>query len=328
MSSAYENITLILTLNNAAAQINRYFSLFIFFFGILGNVINVLVLGQSIFRADTCALFFLVSSIANTISILAGLTNRMLSGWTVDLTNTITWICIFRSFVAWVSRTFSMWIIALASFDRWLLTSTNIYRRQLSTLKNAYRGIIITFILSAFVFIQLFFCLDANILNAPSKCYGKTPTCRFIIDFTYALIIHAIPIFFMFLFGIMTIFNIHSSRQRIQPQRTFASTAINYQLRRSKKINRHLLIILIMQVIVLLIFTMPGAIQRLYSTFTLNHDKSPLQIAIENLIYNIVALLTSLATGSPFYIFTLCGGNLYRTAVRDLLSGIIRKIIF
>ena len=175
-------------------------------------------------------------------------------------------------------------------------------------------------------FIQLFFCFAANIPNTPSKCYGKTETCRLITDITYTLIIHAIPISLMFLFGAMTITNIRSKRQRIQPQEIISTTVPNIQVRRLKGIDQHLLLVLVMQVIVLSVFTMPGGIQRLYSTFTLTFSKSPLQKAIENLIYNIVALLTSLATGASFYIFTLCGGKLYRNAIRNLIYTVFRKV--
>jgi hypothetical protein len=98
------NADLIVAWNNISSAINRYFSIFIFLFGTIGNILNILVLSQRPIRINPCSLFFLISSIANLIAILSGLTTRMLSGWALDLTNTVDWLCKFRAFILFVSR--------------------------------------------------------------------------------------------------------------------------------------------------------------------------------------------------------------------------------
>lgn len=85
--------------NQITAQMNRYFSIFVFLFGIVGNVLNILVLSRKAFRTNPCAVLFMVSSMANFICILSGLTSRMLSGWAADLTNTDRFLCKLRAFV-------------------------------------------------------------------------------------------------------------------------------------------------------------------------------------------------------------------------------------
>ncbi len=72
---------LILSINNASKELDRYFSIFIFIFGILGNLLNCLVLSQRPLRTNPCSFLFLISSIASLISILSGLTTRMLAGY-------------------------------------------------------------------------------------------------------------------------------------------------------------------------------------------------------------------------------------------------------
>jgi len=114
--------------NNISDGINRYFSIFIFLFGIIGNILNILVLSQRSLRINPCSLFFLISSIANLIAILSGLTTRMLSGWALDLTNTIDWLCKFRAFILFLSRNIASWLILLAAIDRWFLSSLNVHR--------------------------------------------------------------------------------------------------------------------------------------------------------------------------------------------------------
>ena len=55
--------------------------------------------------------------------------------------------------------------------------------------------------------------------------------------------------------------------------------------------------------------------QRVYATATMNHPKSDVQSAIESLVYNFLLLLNFLAHGIPFYIYTLTGGRVFRTAL-------------
>jgi hypothetical protein len=84
------NNTLIISIwNTTSSKINCYFSIFLFIFGIIGNILNTLVLSQRSLRSNTCAWLFLISSIFNLISVLSGLTTRILSGWVIDLTDRI-----------------------------------------------------------------------------------------------------------------------------------------------------------------------------------------------------------------------------------------------
>ncbi len=62
---------------------------------------------------------------------------------------------------------------------------------------------------------------------------------------------------------------------------------------------------LLVEVIFSILFTLPPAIEKLYSTFTIDFIKSDSQNARDSLIYNIVLLLWFLASGIPFYIYTL-----------------------
>ncbi|CAF5107079.1 unnamed protein product, partial [Rotaria magnacalcarata] len=89
---------LIATLNNAAFQIIRYGSIFIFIFGTIGNTLNILVLSQSSFYSSSCAQLFLFASAMNLFAIISGLTSRMLAGWGADLTATNRFFCKLRGF--------------------------------------------------------------------------------------------------------------------------------------------------------------------------------------------------------------------------------------
>jgi hypothetical protein len=321
--------------NNASAQLNRYFSIFIFLFGTIGNILNILVLSQRALRTNPCSLFFLTSSIANFIAIITGLTSRMLSGWTADLTNTIDWLCKLRAFVLFISRNMGSWLIMLATIDRWLSSCINVHRRQLSTLKNAQRGIIFTIIISILLYIPIIYCYQANLINAPLKCYGKTDLCRLSNDLIYASITIIFPMIFMIIFGLMTVVNIYRIKNRVNAinimELTEPGSATNEQQQHSKPANRkldhRLFVMLFIQILLLSLFTLPQAIQKLYSTLTSNLMETTLRKAVENFLFNLVLLLTYVANGMPFYIYTLSGGTVFRTALKSLLQNIIQKIL-
>jgi hypothetical protein len=129
----------IVSLNNVFTVINRYFATIIFIFGVIGNILNISVLSQKLLRSNSCAVLFCGSSVAGLISLISGLTPRVLAAWITDLSETIEWICKIRGFVLFTSRAIAFWLITLATVDRWLLSCADAHRRQFSTVKNAQR---------------------------------------------------------------------------------------------------------------------------------------------------------------------------------------------
>lgn len=320
--------------DNASIQINRYFTLIVFCFGVIGNILNILVLSQRTLRKNPCAWLFLISSIANLISILFGLTTRIKSGWDLDLTDTIPWLCKLRAFVVFSSRTMALWLITLATIDRWILSSINANQRKKSTLKNAQKYTFIIIILSILLYIQMLYCYDANLIDAPLKCYGKTHVCRHLTDLTYGLITILCPLFLMSIFGLMTIFNIKQSQRltrRINPLGTIPVAATissdNQQKHFKRKNDRHLLFMLFIQVILLTLLTFPQAIQKIYSTLTEKDISNTYDQSMNNFIYSFVLLLSYIASGIPFYIYTLCGGKMFRNALYNLFRLLGKKCL-
>ncbi|CAF1413225.1 unnamed protein product [Adineta steineri] len=330
MSSSSSDIILITNLKNILSQLNFYFGLFIFIFGIVGNTLNILILSQRTLRSNSCVIIFLASSTAGIIAILSGLTSRVISGVTVDLSATISWICKLRGFILYTSRAVTFWLIMLAAIDRWLLSCRDAHRRNMSSKSNSFRGIIIITILSILIHSQLFYCYEANLINTPLKCYTKNIECRLINDLAFAIIAILLPLILILIFGWMTILNTRSTKNRLEPM---TMTTINQPIqisttkKQSKKTDQRLLIMLFVQVIFLALFTLPLALQKLYATFTLNIPKSTLQMTIEDFIYQIALICTYFATAMPFYINTLSGGYVFRKAMYTLKNSIIQKVI-
>ncbi|CAF4972663.1 unnamed protein product, partial [Rotaria sp. Silwood1] len=166
-------------------------------------------------------------------------------------------------------RTIALWLIALASIDRWLLSSANQQYRKMSSLKNAYSSMLIVIVFSMMLYAQLIYCYQANLTQTPLKCYGKTEICRMITDFSYAVITIVIPIIVMIIFGLLTISNVQNSYRRICIT-TIAqlSKSGKNQSQRCKKTDYSLLLMLLVQTVLCCFFILPQAIQKMYSIMT------------------------------------------------------------
>ncbi|CAF2087004.1 unnamed protein product [Rotaria magnacalcarata] len=331
MPSNSSEADIILNLSLISAQINRYLPIAILLFGTIGNILNCLVLSQKSLRSNPCSWFFLASSISSLITLISGVAVRLLAGWSTDLTNTVPWLCKLRIFVLFVSRTTASWLIMLATVDRWFSSSIDANRRHMSKLKNAQLGALLVVILSSLAYTQVFYCYEANLTNTPLQCYGRTIWCRLLIDFTFATIGVLIPSIIMLSFGMMTILNIRAvAKRRIQPMSISIETqdTTNRQQSCWKKSDQHLIVMLLVQVVLLTLFSLPQVIQNIYANSTMYVVRSQLQIAINNFIFNLLLLLTYVTNGMPFYIYTLAGGSIFRKALYKVLKQLTQKILY
>ncbi|CAF1002531.1 unnamed protein product [Rotaria sp. Silwood1] len=328
MSSFDEN--LVASVNNATIQLNRYLPLLIYISGIIGNLLNIIVLQRPTLRSNPCALLFLFSSFSSLITIISGLTTRLTAGWTIDLSETIGWLCKVRIFILFVSRTMVVWLLVFAAIDRWLSASIHTRRRNLSTLKNAQRSIIVVTFFSLLLNCPLVYCYEANLIGTPAKCFGYSTACRLYTDLSFTCGIIIIPSLLMVLFGLLTINNIHQLRKRVNIRNTSIinpNTSINlYVQQQKKRTNRSLFRMLCVQVLFLIVSCTPYVIYRLYATCTpAISSKSALQIAIEGLLFNLCTNLTYIAAAMPFYIYTLFGGTVFRNELLYVAKFIYQK---
>ena len=303
-------------------ELNRYLSPTIFIFGVIGNTLNCIVLAQPIIRSNPCVLLFLVSSFVDLISILVGLPTRILAGWNLDPTATITWVCRFRAFVVFSTRTIATWLIMFATVDRWLLSSVDIHRRQLSSIKNIRIQILATFVLAMAAYAHMLYCYEANLNDQPLKCYGKSNQCRFATDMIYSLVTIVIPLIGMVTLGLMTIVNVRRAQRRARPDLRATGDGNNH----ARQMNLQLLRMLFVQVLFLMVLCVPQAIQKFYMTVRPFGTGSADDDAVKTFLYNIELLVAFIASGMPFYIYTLFGETIFRKTLVALLHRIHRKL--
>ena len=307
-------------------QLDRYLSVVIFVFGLIGNIFNCLIFTQKTFRSNSCAFLFLISSINSLTSLLFGLTTRFLSGWSIDPTSTIDWLCKGRTSIVFMSRNMALWTIMLASIDRWLSSSVEFHRRQISNMKNAKISVALVGCLSILTYIHMLYCYDANQSDEPLQCYGKTWMCNLITDIVYLLVTITIPLVFMIIFGLLTIFNVRRSQSRVQVFREVSRNTVSHLSQfKSKKTDRHLTRMLVMQIILLTIFCVPQGAQKFYLTINANALNSSFQKALNHLIYNIEILFTYTANVIPFYIYILASEGVFRKSFMELISRTFRR---
>ena len=334
-SPSSSDASFIAYLSNAISQLNRYFGILIILFGVLGNIANILVLSQRALRSNPCAWLFLVSSIANAVGLFTSISTRVFSTWGIDLTTTNPLLCKLRAFIAFDSTTIGFWLIALATVDRWLLSSTNANRRHKSTLKTAQRCTILIVVLSTASQAPIPYCFEANLTNTALKCDLKTQLCGLIADLSFVLITILFPLLVMATFGLMTISNVRQVQSRLHPLNMTTGGTITHTARpvatgqqdRRKKTDRQLLIMLCVQVVLIMLFTLPLAIMRLYLRITTNIPKAALQRTTETFIFNLFLLFYYMTCGMPFYINTLSGGSVFRKALFSMVKILGRKIM-
>jgi hypothetical protein len=315
--------TLIAELNYASVQVNRYLSIVFLCFGIIGNILSCVVFAQRTVRLNPCVIYFLIASVSNVIVLITGIPPRMLSSWNIlaDQTETQPVLCKLRLIVLFTTRTITAWLLVLATIDRYLVSSSNANLRRMSNMKQVFRGIIIVCCGSVIFWAESIYCFDANLKGTPIKCYAKSEGCRVFNDLSQAFVTTIIPSGFMLVFGLCTVNNIRQAR-RVRP--TMMNSTVN-NVTRTRRNDNSLTQILFIQVIILTVFNLPQAIQKFYLTYTFYQSKSTVQIAIENLLFNIVLILTYVANCSPFYLYILTS-DYFRRTFFETSRAIIRRL--
>ncbi|CAF3420453.1 unnamed protein product [Rotaria socialis] len=133
----------------------------------------------------------------------------------------------------------------------------------------------------------------------------------------------------MFLFSFITISNIRQTIPRqIQPIPLIIinqSVPIARQSQTFEK-TEHLLLTLFIQVISLILFSLPQVIQSLYTNISRFQMRSSLQNATNNFMFHLFLLLTYVTNGIPLYLYTLSGGQVFRKALYYLIRNFIEVI--
>ena len=315
----------ITTLNNIQLRLNQVLPLILLVGGTFGHLCNIAILSKRSQRTNPIAVYFLGSTIASMLVLYVGLVPRYLSdAYGIDLINNDATVCKTRSFLLYVSLSLSSWYILLATVDRYLISSDNNHRRQLSTIKNAHRAIGCVTVLCVLFYIHIpilytiqTFLVGSNRLQ--NFCYPQRGPYRIFSDVQVLVLFSLLPPLLMSLFIILIINNIHHSHGRL------AATVGAHQQARMRKRDLQLSKMLLLQVIITIICSMPLAISQLLTTMTLAWTKTALRLAIESFFTQIGRYLTFVNCSMSFYLYTLAGSQ-FRMEFRQSLNRLFVRL--
>jgi hypothetical protein len=308
---------LINQLNAAGSVIFVALSFINFGLGSVGLLFNILVFTRSALRREPCSFYFLSSTFYDLFVVFLILPVRILSNvYNINGANYNLGVCKIETYIFFVTRVISIWLIVLACIDRYLHSSLSERIRRMSSLKSAKisSGILSIIVLISYCHMLVYY----EITNVTNQFGSIIPQCnsqkgiyRTFLGLWHMVVSSLFPSFLMILFGVLTLKNVRQRRQLVR--RAGENTAI-------RRTDTQLLRMLTAQVLVIIIATLPFSIIQLYSALTSSFTKSTLRIAQENLASQIIAIVTYFAHTSNFYLYTL-SGTIFRKEVLKIFGG-------
>ncbi|CAF1223291.1 unnamed protein product [Adineta steineri] len=301
-----EAIDIINILNGTISIVSKIFPMILLIIGTFGHVCNLLIFSKRTQRTNPTSVCFLANTIVNLISLYFGMLPRYLTDIVnIDLINTNVTVCKLRSFFQYLSLSLSNWFLLLATIDRYIISSNDHTRRRLSNLKRAWYSI--GFLTILFILLYCHILILYNIQS--SFCYPRYGPYRLFNDIQIFIQYSLLPPILMTLFGLLTIRNIHLTRRHSNNQGNIRVRQRDIQLSK----------MLLLQVIITVICSLPLIISNLEVTTTLTIMKSPLRLAIENFLSQIARHLAYLNCSISFYLYTLTGSK-FRLESRQIIN--------
>ncbi|CAF3641113.1 unnamed protein product [Adineta steineri] len=313
------DVTTINQINTTATIIVLVLSFFNFIFGGTGLTLNILVFRRPFLRRESCAVYFFWSTCYSLLVVFVIMPIRILSdGYSIDISIYNIVICKTEAYIFHVIRTISVWLILMACIDRYFNSSSKAQIRRMSSLKIARISTVFISILIIILYSPMMIYFDLTYSmngsgNIVAACSSRKGICRSFDAFWYMILYSLFPSLLMLLFGFLTILNLRRHRQIVPVGPAGNSSVV-------RRTDTQLLRMLIAQVCVIIISTLPFCIVQLYSSFTTNLVKDPLRVAIESLASRVAGTIPYFAHMSSFYLYTLTG-----TTFRKELIKIIKR---
>lgn len=272
-------------------------------FGTIGNLLNIFLFTRSTLRSSGCSFCFLCASIGNLFVIYPTFIFDLIrNNYSIDITASSDIFCKIYTYLSNQFYILPQYFITLAIIDRFCLTSSSAALRRLSNLFNVRLAILslVIFCLLVCIHIPIYFGIHYRLCIPQPGSYTN-----FFIFFAN-IVYSYIPPCLLFLFGLLTLFNIRQNRRRILP----------VIQRRQQRTDTQLLKMLLMQIFVFFILVMPITYVYIMTTFFSTHQPPT---SFMNIFSPIAFLLFYFNYCANFYVYTLVS-RLYRQELRKLLG--------
>jgi hypothetical protein len=308
-------------LNYISQQLNIYWGLLMFIFGIIGSVWNIFVFRHYSLRSSSCSTYMLVGSIANLIEISFSLSDRIIdAGFNIHWTaNNIVW-CKIRFYIAQCASLIALTCLVFSAIDRFFSTCRQIKWRRLNSVDFA-RQTCLFFILfwSLITIPALIYAKPIQLTSNKRLCRSSSIIWSKILIYFFSLCCYGIfPWFFMSLFGCLTLKNIRQQRHRRVG--IYPSVLVS----RMARIDDQLSSTLFFQIIICLISSIPFCAENIYDNLTQTIEKTEYRQAQEYLFRQIVRLCFYLNYVSTFYV-NYSTSTIFRQVSKQVLVNLCKK---
>jgi hypothetical protein len=308
-------------LNYVNIQLNRYFPLPVMIFGTIGLILNIIIFTRRSLFNNSCVQYLLANTLSNVIVLYWVVVTRIFSdGYANDLSIRSNTFCKIRYFLTYYSRTLSTWFIVLACMDRWL--SSNQARNRFNTVSFARKIILITFIVCflSYLHICFLFIIQTSAGSSSLTCYATPGVYQVFSDLQYLIFYALGPPILMLIFGLLTLKNLRRNRRFVLP---ISNVQNQLKINSIKRRDNQLLAMLLLQVMIIVIFTLPFAIQKLLNTLMPTTNQTSLEKAQSNLLTATLRLISYGSHAFGFFFYTLAA-RIFRMELLQIINRIYR----
>lgn len=308
-------------LDYISEQLNIYWGLFMFIFGIIGSIWNILIFRHYSLRSSSCCTYMLIGSIASLIQIIFSLSDRIIDeGFQIHWTeNNIVW-CKLRVYIAQCASLTPLTCLVFSVIDRFFSTCRQIKWRHLNSIHTARQICLFIILFWMFVSIPTLVYFKPMEINSDHRlCINSSIIWSKILTYFFSLCCYGIfPWFFMSLFGFLSRKNIrHIHSCRVGPVPSIILT-------RMARIDGQLGSMLFLQIIICILSSIPFCIQNLYQNLSQTIEKSEYRQSQENLFLQITRLTFYLNYVSAFYINYL-SSEIFRETSKQVFINLFKK---
>ena len=306
-----------------------YVPLLILSVGAVGTLCNVIIFTSKQFRRNSCAFYFLCSSVFDIFYLLfSGITRAMSDHFSDIFPNRSILFCKCRTYLVVTIPSLSTLFLMLASIDRCLSTSSSLKWRNLSRINVAWRVSILTLVLSLVSNCHVLFYYELEKKDVDVNLYKCVPhpgIYRIFIAIYLFLSSPFLTYTIMFICTVITLTRIRKSRYRV------GSLYNRKSKRRHRDIDHQLIIIMFTQIGLGMLLTFFRCGFLVYSLSTNSVKKNMYRTSIEAFLDRFSLLIYYMNFAKSFSVNILTSPlfrQVFRQRFREIClvrKGKIRK---
>ncbi|CAF0830230.1 unnamed protein product [Adineta ricciae] len=307
-----DNITY---LNYISTQLNIYAGIFFYVFGVWSNIFCIIMFRTvKKLKRNPSSIYIFAASLCSLVLLNTSLLSRsILPGFKFDPSSRFFVWCKLRQYLGQVSALTALFCVVWAMMDQYLSTSSRICLRHLSTIKNARRLVLLTFVVWFLHGLPLVINNQISVL-APNN----VTTCSLSRDLSFQtytayvvtpFFLGIIPSFLMVVFAILVYANVNYLHQ--EQMRT--------------RIQRQLTRMITSQIVLILIGTSAYTTLIIYTLLTVSIPKAPMRQAQENIGLTLALLLSYTGYSFHFYIYMFVSSS-FRKHFKEFIKKFLRYL--